>query len=404
VKRQANGTTCALCTEAAVDVLVEFGDHPIAHRLLSSRDEETYAHAVTLGCCRSCGLSQLVDPIPAELLYGEYNWLSTWKWNPHIPRLLELLDDLDRDSSILEIGSNDGSFLDELRRHGFTRLLGVEPARDAVRAARDRGIETLGRYWDAALADELVAAHGTFDLVIARQVLEHVHDLDAFVTGLRAVLRPGSHLLVEVPDFGFNEWAPDYSAMWEEHVNHFTAVTLRWLLERMGVVIDMLDTACFSGQVLIAYGHYEPSDGEAAPSSFEASFADAQRYADRWPRFRTEFRDYLQTAVDSGHRVAVYGAGCRSSTLINLAGAAPYISCVIDDQEEKQGKFLPGSRLPIISSDCLAASAVDLCLLAVNAENEERVISRHSTYVERGGRFVSLHPPSPRLPDFWRGV
>ena len=111
---------------------------------------------------------------------------------------------------------------------------------------------------------------------------------------------------------------------------------------------------------------------------------------------------YLGRQRDAGKRIGVYGAGCRAATLINICDLAPLVDVVADDQSEKQGKFMPGSRLAVMAGDELDASGVDLCLLAVNAENEEAVIGRHAAFVERGGEFVSVHPPSPRLPDFWQ--
>ena len=100
----------------------------------------------------------------------------------------------------------------------------------------------------------------------------------------------------------------------------------------------------------------------------------------------------------------MYGAGCRSNTLINFCELRPHLECVLDDQVEKQGKFMPGSRLPVVPGDVLTADGIDLCLLAVNAENEESVMARRAEFLAGGGEFASIHPPSPRLPEFWARV
>jgi SAM-dependent methyltransferase len=394
--------TCALCGETAVDVFVDFGAHPIAHQVLATPDEEpcTHREARLLRGVRP-GAAHRSDP--AERLYAEYNWLSAWKWNPHMPRLVELiahLADVGRDGRIVEVGSNDGSFLAELRERGFTNLIGVEPAADAADPADARGVRTIRRYWDDELAHELVAEGGVADVLIARQVLEHVQDLDAFVAGLRAMTRPGSHVLVEVPDFGFNRSAPDYSAICEEHVNHFDADTLRWFLARAGVRVELVESALFSGQILIAYGRVDPDVGGESPAA-DASISETRAYADRWPRFRDHLDAFLAAERGAGHRVAVYGGGCRSCCLINYAGVARHLEYVVDDQEAKQQRYLPGSRLLVRPSEGLEHQPIDLCLLAVNAENEEAVIAGHDAYLAREGAFVSIHPPSPRLPAFW---
>jgi len=395
---------CHLCARPGVQPLIEFGDHPIAHHFLTDAAQAEYTHAVTLGYCDACGLTQLIDPIPPEKFYTDYHCLSSWKWNPHVPRLLQMigqLPGLTKDAAVLEVGSNDGSFLAELAGHGFKKLLGLEPAQDAVTAAKQRGVETRRAYFTPKVARELTSSFGQCDLFISRQVLEHVTDLAEFAQAMHIMLRPGAHVLVEVPNFGFNQDAPDYSAIWEEHVNHFTLATLTRFLADTGVEVLHNETAVFSGDILIALGRYTGSKVNAAAPSAELR-TKAFAYRDRWPGFGAAFHQYLAGERAAGQKIAVYGAGCRSCCLINYAGLRPHLAFAVDDQPEKLGRFMPGSRLPVRPSDALLQEGIGLCLLAVNAENEEKVISRHQEFVARGGRFVSMHPPSPRLPAFWK--
>jgi len=395
---------CHLCQRQAVEPIINFGEHPIAHHFLTRPSDNEYVHPVVLGYCEGCGLTQLVDPIPPEKFYTDYNWLSSWKWNPHVPRLVQLISELSglrKESRILEVGSNDGSFLEVLRKEGYRKLLGVEPAEDAVEAARKRGVETTRAYFNRKSAGELVTSFGQCDLFVARQVLEHVTDLQEFGIAMQSILRPGGYVLVEVPNFGFSQAAPDYSAIWEEHVNHFTLETLHKFFDRVGIEMLHSETATFSGEILIALGKCseKPSATESAPTAELRSRAFA--YRDRWPGFRGMLIQFLQEQRKAGRRVAIYGAGCRACCLINYTGIAPHIEFVVDDQREKQGQYMPGSRLPVLSSDALRERSIDLCLLAVNAENEEKVIGKHRAYLERGGQFASVHPPSHRLPPFW---
>lgn len=389
---------CSLCRRVSVEPLLELGAHPIGHQLLDA-PADVYLHPMQLGLCESCAFLQLIDPIPAERLYTRYNWLSAWKWNPHVPRLLELIGDLpgiDRSSRVLEVGSNDGSFLAELRDAGFSNLIGVEPAGDAAAGAAARGVETVNEYFTPQLARRL---HDC-DLLVAREVLEHIADLHAFGNAMQQVLRPGARVLVEVPDFGVMMAAPDYSVLWEEHTNYFTRETLIDYLGDNGIAVSHIETVTFSGYTLIALGEYT---GERARTGIgvETARAAARRYANAWPSFREDLVGYLADARRDGRRIAMYGGGVRAGCLVNYASLAPYIDFVVDDEPAKQGKFMPESGLAIEASDALVTRGADLCLLAVNAENEVRVIARHESFAAAGGEFVSLHPPSPRLPPFW---
>jgi D-arabinose 1-dehydrogenase-like Zn-dependent alcohol dehydrogenase len=124
-------------------------------------------------------------------------------------------------------------------------------------------------------------------------------------------------------------------------------------------------------------------------------------YAKYWPQFQLRINEYLQLEKKRGKKIAIYGAGARAFCLINFAGLAPYIDVILDDQPEKQNKFMPSGRLPVVSSDLLYSEKFDICLLTVNAENEGRVMDRHSKWIQQGGQFWSVFPPSDRLLPLW---
>src|SRR5688572_14372892 len=143
-------SSCHLCAAGNLRPLLDFGEHPIAHRFVTDPSTREYVHDVKLVLCEQCGLVQLADPIPPELLYTEYSWLSAWKPQPHIPRLITLIDQLsgiDKSARILEVGCNDGTFLAALREAGYENLVGIEPARDAVTAAHEKGLHVIHGYF-----------------------------------------------------------------------------------------------------------------------------------------------------------------------------------------------------------------------------------------------------------------
>jgi len=379
---------------------MELGEHPIAHRLLEDPGAEEYVHELTLQFCESCGLTQLTDPIPPEELYTNYNWLTSWKPHPHMPRLLDLVSeyaDAESDPLVFEIGSNDGTFLAALAERGFKRTLGIEPAQDASQAAKARGVNTIHGFLAPESAQQIRDDVGQVQVLAVRHVLEHIQDLTGVAQAMRTLLAPGAVVLAEVPNFAMINTKADYSALWEEHCNYFTVETMTAFLAEAGVVVDHWETALFSGESIIVIGHQ--SDSETAPATdYVARLRDdAMAYSNQWSQFRQSLLDTLESHRASGGKVGLYGAGCRAATIVNLAGLAPCIETVFDDQPEKQNRYMPGSRLPIVGGDNLLESDVDLCLLAVNAESESKVIDRHAAYRQRGGVFASILPPSERL-------
>ena len=125
-------------------------------------------------------------------------------------------------------------------------------------------------------------------------------------------------------------------------------------------------------------------------------------YAEKWPAFKNTVLDYFRSEKDKGKKVAIYGAGSSTFCLLSFLGLAPYIDLILDDQQEKQDMFSPDTKLPIVSGEELYKSGIDVCFLAVNVENEHKVISKHQKWVDGGGTFWSLIPPSYLLPPFWK--
>ena len=319
--------------------------------------------------------------------------------------IIEEILPLSKNAKIIEIGSNDGSFLSELQRHGFKHTFGVEPAEDARRASHQKGIRTVGHYFNLHTAEQITAEWGKFDFIVVRQVLEHIEDLNGFQASLQRIVRPGGYILVEVPNFSFGLTAKDYSSIWEEHINYFCQPTLEKYLNDAGFSVIHHECAEFSGEAFIVLAQY---DDDTAGSDYENQrewiYRQAKDFKACWPIFKTRFAAHLAQEKSKGARIALFGAGCRACSLINFTELKSYIELVVDDQPQKQGKYMPGSRLPIYDVSALYTYKIDTCLLSVNAENENAVLSKHKRYQEREGKFVSVNPPSRRLLPFWKQI
>ena len=248
---------CRLCKHDNLTDVLNLGSHPISHRLLKSIDHDEYIHPVNLCYCKECGLLQLTDPIPSEKLYSTYNWLSSWKPNPQIPGVLSLIKELpgiNKSSKIIEIGSNDGSFLNDLRKLGFQNIYGIEPSSDGVASAVQNGIDTLPGYFTNKTALSIAQEKGRPDLIISRHVLEHVQDLILFIEGIQTLLKEDGYILIEVPDTDFILEEMDYSQIWEEHTNYFSLKTLNRYLSQIGISQVYSGKVQFRGQSLIYIG------------------------------------------------------------------------------------------------------------------------------------------------------
>lgn len=387
--------TCRLCDSTNIEPVIDFGQQPIVHNLLRSKFEKSTLYPFELVACRVCGLMQILDFIEPEILYRNYFTLSGWKRQPHEPRLIEMVAEVFHmrpESRVLEIGCNDGTFMAHLQERGFRAIKGVEPTLDAFESARAKGLDVTHGFFNSDFITNEIRSD-KYDVVVFRQVLEHIADLDDFMHGVADVLDDNGGVVIEVPDQTMNYDCLDYS-LWEEHVNYFTLNTLRNLCGRHGFHILHHETTLFSGKALIVFA---TKDKVRDKTPVNADAVLIAKYRDSWPIFKSEFRKYLENTKAP---VCVYGCGARSSTLINFLGIEDRLTCYVDDQKEKQGLFVPKSNLEIrpFDEDEIRGATI---LLGVNTENEHKVISKRGLN-DLSSKTASILPPSRLLPEFWK--
>jgi hypothetical protein len=246
-----------------------------------------------------------------------------------------------------------------------------------------------------ALCHDAVAEAGKFDLVVSRQVLEHIVDFENFFDCVKIALSEHGLLFIDVPDFAPGSAAGDLSVLWEEHVSYFTEPTLLALLARHGFEAVSVKKYNFSGGSLAIAARRAAGAVTAPP----APAGVGEKFGQRAREYGARLRPILAKARAGGAEIAIYGAGCRACTFTNAHELADLVDLSVDDQRERQGLFLPGSGIPIRSSDDLAGKSGPLvCLLAVNQENEDKVSSRLRENVKRPLHIVSIFAPS----DIWR--
>lgn len=393
---------CRLCHSSNLSTLIDFGKRPITKRLLISPplpQSAEFTYQISLDVCRDCGFVQISDAIPQDELYTNYVLSTSWKPQPHLKdEIDELLKNryISESSFVVEIGCNDGIALELLRQCGVRNLLGIEPSRDVAEKAAESGFMVINDYFMEEKADFIVTQYGKADLIICRQVLEHITYIDSFMHGIQGLIKSGGTVLFEVPDFSIPLKYGDITAAWEEHVNYFTEDTLIQLLARYGFRSLILRRYNFSGGALCVFAKYSSEKFSSFRLLNEEELNYILCYPQRIESFLKKVVDLLKEEKKGGGKVAIYGAGNRSVILLNYR-LKEFVDIVVDDQPEKQNRFVPLCHLPILPPDELIKQHVKVCLLAVNAENEESVMQKNKNYEENGGKFLSVLSPSAYL-------
>jgi 2-polyprenyl-3-methyl-5-hydroxy-6-metoxy-1,4-benzoquinol methylase len=387
---------CRLCQSGSVDLHLDFGRQPIVHHLMDRLDQPYQTFPFNVGYCPTCGFMQLIDNLKPETLYKNYFTVSSWKSQPHAPRLIQIMEcvfDLSPRTRILEIGCNDGSFMEKLVQSGYCNVLGIEPTEDAYNLAIGRGLNVINGFFGLQTS-ALIEGEDRPDIVVTRHVIEHIPDLHDFLDGIYNVLRSNGGLVLELPDHSMNYETLDYT-FWEEHVNYFTFQTLTSLLAMHGFETVHHESTLYSGKAMFLFAQKKAA-GRQTRLIRNLDHERATRYKFLYPRLKNSLHTFLESYAKRG--VAVYGAGARSCNFVNLLGLKDYVEVFIDDQTEKQNKYVPGSER-IIRSYIEQDDDDRFFLLGVNCENEPKVIKRRNLTA-----YASILPPSRYLPEFWRAI
>jgi len=390
-------TSCRICSSINAKPAFTFKNHPIVHHLKKNHSSnDLYNGSLDLYECLNCGFLFSKDYFaPATVLYENYITLSGQKAQIHAQRLVDTIGYFINTLKprILEIGCNDGSFIKLLNASGYDRIDAVEPANDAYLQALTITDNVLNDFFSVDLAEKQLDAY-SYDVVVTRQVLEHISDLHNFLQGIKQVLAVNGLLVIEIPDHSMNYHFCDYS-FWEEHINYFTLNTLRQLLAFHGFSIFYYETAIFSGQALIVYCHLNTTDKSVHFRDYDLD--RRKDYIQAFPEFKSSFQSYLQGVKTHHESIYVYGAGCRSLCLLDFLDCDKLINAYIDDSSDKAKSYTAGSSKAILSFEETNPDA--FYLLGVNAEIEARLIAKRKFPIFS---YCSILPPSNRLPTFWQ--
>lgn len=358
--------------------------------------------------CEHCWLVQTDDYTRADSLFdADYAYFSSFSstWLDHAQRYVSDMVErfgLTVGSQVVEIAANDGYLLQYVAERGIA-CLGVEPTRSTAQAARNKGLEIrelfFGRQTAQALRDEGWAA----DLMTANNVLAHVPDINDFLSGFTILLKPEGVVTFEFPHLQALMAGAQFDTLYHEHYSYLSLTAVNTLCQRNGLVIFDVQHLPTHGGSLRVFAHRadgmdrapQPAVEQQLKAELQAGIKTAGFYATLAPaaeRIKHQLLRFLLQAKADGKRVAGYGAAAKGNTLLNYAGIRPdLLAWVADASPHKQGKFLPGSRIPVVAPERLLQEQPDYVLvLPWNLLDEVR--QQYPQVPQWGGRFVIAVP------------
>ncbi len=395
--------------------MVDLGSSPLANSFLSAADLERPEcwYPLCVYVCERCWLAQLPAVATPEAIFGDYAYFSSYStsWVEHARRYCDAMVerfDLDASSRVVEVASNDGYLLRHFVARGVP-VLGIEPAANVAAAAVAAGVPTEVRFFGRATAAELVGRGCAADLLLGNNVLAHVPDLNDFVAGLARLLTPGGVLTMEFPHLERLVEGHQFDTIYHEHFSYFSFVAVERVFAAHGLALFDVEELPTHGGSLRVFAQRADSGRQPRAAAVDAlarrerergveSAAYYQAFAERVRETKRKLLEFLIREKRAGRSIVAYGAPAKGNTLLVYCGIrADFLDFTVDRSPHKQGRFLPGTRLPIHAPERIFEHRPDYVLILPWNLREE-ISAQMAGIREWGGRFVVAIPEVEVLP------
>lgn len=404
---------CRICGAqgAAIRPVLDLGQTALANRLPTeaqlAEPEPMYPLATVF--CEKCSLVQITETVPPEILFRDYVYFSSFSDTmlEHSKRLAETIiarRSLTPAHRVVEMASNDGYLLQFFKQKGI-ETLGIEPARNIAKVAREKGIPTIDEFFSSELARRVAAEGKAADVFLGNNVLAHVAGLNDVAQGIREILKPGGMAIIEAPYLRDMIEKVEFDTIYHEHLCYFSLTALDHLFDQHELVIEDVERVPIHGGSLRVYiGRKEDTArGKRTLAMLEeersiglVNFDFHRDFADRVHKLGEELTRTLRDLKAQGKTICGYGAAAKGSTLLSVFGIGrDLLDFVADRSPHKQGKHTPGTHIPIVGPEALVERRPDYALLlAWNVADE--VIRQQEEYRRGGGKFI-IPVPTVRI-------
>ena len=396
---------CRFCGTKLSHTVVDLGMSPLCESYVSAerRNEVERFYPLHVWVCGECFLVQVEEYVTGEEIFTDYAYFSSYSdsWLDHSRRYVDQMIrqlELTPRSRVIEVASNDGYLLQYFAQRGIP-VLGIEPAGNVARVAEERGVPTLVKFFGRETAKELVRSGERPDLLLGANVLAQIHDLNDFVDGMRILLHPRGTITIEFPHLLRMIEGNQFDTIYHEHFSYFSLYSAERIFAANGLVIYDVEELPTHGGSLRIYARHEDDPTkpetdrlrEVRNRELEAGVDTLAYYSTFEARVQETKRrllDFLIRARDEGKRVVGYGAPGKGNTLLNYCGIrTDFVDFTVDRSPHKQGKYLPGTRIPIRHPDELREARPDYVLiLPWNIRDE--IMTQLAFIREWGGQFV----------------
>ena len=381
---------CRGCNSTQLSSVLNLGSHPLPSEYFASKEMIANCFPLHLHICENCGLGQIGEFVPPERIFHEfYPYISSVSstWVQHTKNYAEKIRidlNLDSNSLVIEIASNDGGLLSEFKKYGI-KVLGIEPAKNVATLSQQKNIPTIIDFFGENMAKDILEKFGYPSLIIANNVFAHVPDMQDFTKGLAILCNKETVITIENPSFLNLLQNALFDTIYHEHYSYLSTHSVSAIAQKFGlnlIRVEKLPTHGGSNRYWIvrgknlSYSIQDELENELSNGLFNSETWSS--FADRSQSAIVGLRNWLIEKKNNGETIAGFGAAHKGNSFLNAVGEeSKYIDFVVDGSTEKQGKYLPGTQIPVYAPDTLKVSRpANILVLPWNIKEELSISAR----------------------------
>lgn len=396
---------CRFCNKSLTNIFADLGTSPLSNAFLTkemlSNLEKIYPLCAYV--CDNCFLVQLPEFEKPENIFEDYAYFSSYSstWLHHAENYVNTMIErfsFNERNQIIEIASNDGYLLQFFKKKNIP-ILGIEPAANVAKVAKERGIPTLTKFFSVNTANELKKENKLADLIIGNNVLAHVPDLNNFVKGLKILLKPTGIITLEFPHILQLIQKNQFDTIYHEHFSYFSLLTAQKIFSFHGLTIfDVEEISTHGGSLRIYLKHSESGNISINQKvdillKKEKQFgleniSTYKNFTKKVQKTKEKLQEFFITAKKSGKKIVCYGAAAKGNTMLNYCEIGnEFIDYVVDQNPHKQKSFLPGTHIPIKSPDEIQKTKPDYVVI-IPWNLKEEIMEQMKYIRDWGGKFM----------------